>query len=65
MNKPEWVDPFSAEGMRQATAKVLSGVNYRLFFEGVTRSRLIEEYMALAKIARRHPYDDDQWRSSY
>ena len=64
MSRPQWIDPFSHEGMRIAVSKVLSGVNYRLFFEGVTRSRLVSEYHNLAEIARRHPLDDERWRAS-
>ncbi|WP_425153199.1 CfrBI family restriction endonuclease [Candidatus Palauibacter sp.] len=34
-----------------------------MFFEDVTRRRLIDAYVELAEIARRHPTDDDSWRS--
>ncbi|WP_425153939.1 CfrBI family restriction endonuclease [Candidatus Palauibacter sp.] len=63
MNQPAWIDPFSPGGLRAATAKILTGTNYRLFFEDVTRRRLIDAYVELAEIARRHPTDDDSWRS--
>ena len=64
MSRPVWIDPFSPEGLQIATSKVLSGINYRLFFDGVTRSRLLEAYGELADIARRHPHDDDKWKQS-
>ena len=60
--KPQWMDPFSPEGTREATGKILTGMNYRLFYEGMTRRRLIGAYQELAEIARRHPHDDQQWR---
>lgn len=45
-------------------SKILTGRNYRLFFEGVTRQQLIAAYTDLAVIARCHPTDDDQWRQA-
>ena len=61
-SKPDWIDPFSPEGTREATATILTGMNYRLFYEGVTRRRLIEAYRELAVIAQKHPKDDQEWR---
>lgn len=59
---PRWLDPFTPKGQREVVAKVLTGMNYRLPFEGVTRSKLIAAYAELAKIASQHPEDDDEWR---
>lgn len=61
--KAHWNDPFSPSGQREATAKILTGMNYRLFFEGVTRRRLIEIYKDLTKISKSYPKDDDTWRA--
>lgn len=60
--KPRWLDPFSPEGQREVVAKVLSGTNYRLSFESLTRANLIDTYAELTEIARRYPTDDEQWR---
>lgn len=59
-----WEDPFSPEGQREATARILTGVNYRLFFEGVTRRKLISTYRELANLANAHADDDEAWRNS-
>lgn len=58
---PSW-DPFTPRGTREATARILTGGNYRLFYEGATRRTLIETYGKLAKLARRRPKDDEAWR---
>lgn len=63
-NRPQWEDPFSPEGKREATAKILTGMNFRLFYEGVTRRKLINTYRELAELARQHPHDDDAWKES-
>ncbi len=60
--KPRWLDPFSPEGQREVVAKVLSGTNYRLSFESLTRAKLIDTHAELTEIARRYPTDDEQWR---
>ena len=60
-HKPAW-DPFTPKGVREATSKVLTGRNYRLFFEDATRRTLIEAYRELATLARSHPSDNDAWR---
>ena len=39
-------------------------MNYRLFYEGVTRRQLIETYKALAELARQHPGNDEEWKES-
>lgn len=62
--KARWEDPFSAEGQREATAKILTGSNYRLFFEGVTRRNLINTYRELSELANSHPGDDEAWRNA-
>lgn len=61
---PRWVDPFSPSGVREATSKILTGINYRLFFESATRRNLLETYRELAELARQHPNDDDAWKTS-
>lgn len=61
---PQWVDPYSPEGVRKATAKILTGTNYRVFFESNTRLTLIEAYRELAELARQYPQDDDAWRAA-
>lgn len=61
---PQWVDPFSPSGVREATSKILTGINYRLFFESATRRNLLETYRELAELARKHPNDDDAWKTS-
>ena len=60
--KPQWIDPFSPRGKREATAKILTGTNFRLFFEGATRRKLITTYRELAELARQHPRNDISWR---
>ena len=62
-NTPEWVDPFTPQGTREATAKILTGRNYRLFYEDATRRTLIETYRALTELARMHPQDADAWQA--
>ena len=62
--RPHWEDPFSPEGKREATSKILTGMNFRLFYEGVTRHKLINTYRQLTELARRHPHDDDEWKES-
>ena len=62
-NTPEWLDPFSPQGTREATAKILTGRNYRLFYEDATRRTLIETYRTLTELARTHPTDSDAWRT--
>ncbi len=61
-DQPTW-DPFTPEGTRAATAKILTGRNYRLFYEDATRRTLIETYRELAKLARKHPNDNAAWRA--
>ena len=60
---PQWLDPYAPENVRQATAKLLTGTNYRVFFESPTQWSLLQTYRELADLARRHPQDDDAWRS--
>ena len=62
-NKPTWVDPFSPDGTREATAKILTGRNYRLFYEDATRRTLIETYQDLAELARKHPKNNAAWKA--
>ena len=59
-----WVDPLEEEGQRELVAKVLTGSNYRLSFENVTRRKLLTAYAKLAQIARQHPTDDERWRAA-
>ena len=61
-NGPTWVNPFSAVATREATARILTGMNYRLFYEGVTRRKLIETYRELAELARKFPKNDEAWK---
>lgn len=61
---PRWEDPYSPEGKREATSKILTGMNYRLFYEGVTRRKLISTYKELADLARQHSGDDEAWKES-
>ena len=63
-DKPQWEDPFSPEGIRGVTSKILTGTNFRLFYEGVTRRKLIKTYRELAELARQHPHDDDEWKEN-
>ncbi len=60
---PEWVDPFSPKGTRAATAKILTGRNYRLFYEDATRRTLIETYRTLTELARMYPDDPSEWKA--
>lgn len=62
--RPQWEDPFSPGGKREATSKILTGMNYRLFYEGITKRKLIETYRGLTELARQHPNDDDKWKES-
>ena len=64
MNTPAWKDPFSAEGLQAASARILTGTNYRLFFDGITRRDLLKAYTELHKISRNYPNDDEKWRAS-
>lgn len=64
MTAPQWLDPLSPEGMREVTAKVLTGTNYRVFYESETRRSLIQVYRELAELAHKHPHNDDDWRAS-
>lgn len=57
-----WVDPFSPIGLREATAKILTGTNYRLFFESVTRNKLVDTYRSLAEIAGKYPEENTRWK---
>lgn len=57
-------DPFSPEGIREAVARVLEGHNYRLFFEGVTKRRLITTYQNLAKYRMVDEEDDEKWKEA-
>ena len=70
-DRPSW-DPFTPRGTREATARILTDGNYRLFYEGATRRTLIETYGNLAKLARKllqfaqrkqHAHYTAQWRS--
>lgn len=61
-NGPTWVNPFSEAATRQATSRILTGMNYRLFYEGVTRRKLIETYRELAELARKFPENDEDWK---
>ena len=63
MTTPHWADPFSPEGLREAVARVLTGTNYRLFFEGVTRTKLIDAYRRLVVLSRLYADDDERWRT--
>ena len=62
--RPQWEDPFSPEGKRETTSKILTGMNFRVFYEGVTRRKLIKTYRELTELARQHPHDDDGWKES-
>jgi len=64
LNAPAWKDPFSSEGLRDASSKILTGTNYRLFFDGVTRRALLKAYTELHEISQAHPNNDDEWRES-
>ena len=58
------LNPFSPEGMREAVARILEGHNYRLFFEGFTRKRLIDTYRELAKYKMEDEPDDEKWKEA-
>ena len=58
------LDPFSPVGIREAVAKILEGRNYRLFFEDVTKSRLIETYRNLAEYKMDDETDDEKWKEA-
>ena len=58
------LDPFSPEGIRETVANVLEGQNYRLFFESVTRRRLIATYQELAKYRMSDEQDDRKWEQA-
>lgn len=57
-------DPFSPEGIREAVARILEGQNYRLFFEDVTKRRLIAAYQELAKFKMEDQIDDEEWKKA-
>ena len=63
-NEPRWMDPYSPEGTREATSKVLTGVNYRLFYEEATRRLLLDSYRELVALAHQHSGDEEAWRKS-
>ena len=63
-DKPQWEDPFSPEGKREATSKILTGMNYRLFYEGVTRRKLIGTYKQLTELANQHSENEEEWKES-
>ena len=58
------LDPFSPEGIRGAVAKILEGHNYRLFFEDVTKRRLIATYRNLAEYRMEGETDDEKWKEA-
>ena len=58
------LDPFSPEGIREAVAKILEGHNYRLFFEDVTKRRLIATYRDLAEYRMEAETDDEKWKEA-
>ncbi len=58
------LDPFSAEGIREAVARILEGHNYRLFFEDVTKRRLIATYRNLAEYRMEDEADDEKWKEA-
>lgn len=58
------LDPFSPEGIREAVSKILEGYNYRLFFEDVTRRKLISTYRKLADLRMEDEPDDNQWKAN-
>ena len=57
-------DPFAPEGIREAVARILEGQNYRLFFEDVTKRRLISAYQELAKFKLEDQIDDEKWKEA-
>ena len=58
------IDPFSPEGIREAVARILEGHNYRLFFEDVTKRRLIAAYRELSKFKLEDQTDDEKWKEA-
>ncbi len=62
--QPQWVDPFSPAGLREATSKILTGMNYRLFYEDETRHKIIDTYRKLTELAKKYPHDDEKWKSA-
>lgn len=58
------LDPFAPEGIREAVARILEGHNYRLFFEDVTKRRLIAAYRTLAKFKMEDQTDDEKWKEA-
>lgn len=64
MAELEWVDPLSPKGLRETTAKVLTGTNYRVFYEDLTRRKLVETYSQLAELANSDAGDQDAWKES-
>ena len=56
---------FAGRHKRESTSKILTGTNFRLFYEGVTRRKLIKTYRELAELARQHPHDDDEWKEKH
>ena len=58
------LDPFSPEGIREACSKILEGHNYRLFFENVTKRKLIATYKELAALVMKDEPDDDKWKEN-
>ena len=63
-SSPSWTDPYSPEGKREAAARVLTGVNSRVFYEGATQRRLLGIYRDLRDLANAHPSDEAAWRTS-
>ena len=59
---PKWSDPFSPEGTREATSKILTGKNYRLFYEEATRQKIISTCQELAELAKKHPDNNEAWQ---
>ena len=64
VNHVRVLDPFSPERIKEAVAKILEGHNYRLFFEDVTRRRLIATYRNLAKYKMEDETDEGKWRDA-
>ena len=58
------LDPFSPQGIKETVAQILEGHNYRLFFEDVTKRRLIAAYGDLAKYKMEDEADDEKWREA-
>lgn len=63
MTAPRWADPSVPSDLRAAVAKVLTGGNYRLFFEPITRAKLLATYRELAELADRYAGDEPRWRA--